>query len=154
MRGLRQIPYLDLTKPLPLQTSSRVNFHRKESLYDSLPYDFTLKLGGLYPSDDCLRKWADSETGLVDRNAAFEEAAAAAGLIPNAIHKSSMGKHGQQQQPHEKVLNTKERWRCRRKHPSISKKRRLEANWKWKCEMRLISNAAQRQRDGECARNS
>ena len=83
-------------------------------------------MGGLYPSDDCLRKWEDNETGLVDRNAAFEEAAA--GLIPNAIHKSSMGKHGQQQQPHEKVLNTKERWRCRRKHPSISKKRRLEAN--------------------------
>ena len=84
-------------------------------------------MGGLYPGDDHLRKWVDGETGLVDRNAASEEAAA--GLIPNAIHKSSMGKHGQQQQqPHEKVLNTKERWRCRRKHPSISKKRRLEAN--------------------------
>ena len=153
MRGLRQIPYLDLTKPLPLQTSSRVNFHRKESLYDSLPYDFTLKLGGLYPSDDCLRKWADSETGLVDRNAAFEEQQQRQGSYPMQ-YINPLWENSQPQQPHEKVLNTKERWRCRRKHPSISKKRRLEANWKWKCEMRLISNAAQRQRDGECARNS
>ncbi|PAV75242.1 hypothetical protein WR25_06201 [Diploscapter pachys] len=94
---------------------------------------------GLCPGDDCLRKWVDSETGLVDRNAASDEEAAAR-LIPNAIHKSSMRKHSQPQQPHEKVLSTKERWRCRRKHPS--QKRRLEANRKWKCEMRLISNAA------------